>query len=103
MKTVKPSKERTAQKQRARRLMTEIRHVLVNVWNPIGLKDAFNLEHEYDCCVGPVATLLLSSASDDEIAEYLWRHGTEHIGLGLQKQEMYATVAALRKIDLSEY
>jgi hypothetical protein len=83
--------------------MADIRHVLVNVWDPIGLKDAFNLEgDEYDCCVGPVATLLLRHASDDEIAEYLWRQGTEHMGLDLQKQELYAIVAALRKIDLGE-
>src|SRR6185312_5682204 len=102
IEAVKPSKKGRTQKQRARRVMTDIRHVLVTVWDPIGLKDPINLEDEYDCCVGPLATLLLSNASDDQIAEYLWRQGTEHIGLDLRKQEMYATVAALRQIDLDE-
>jgi hypothetical protein len=89
-------------KHESRRIRTEIRHVLMNVWDPIGVKDEPNAQDEYDCCLGSLFTLLTTSATDDQIAEYLWRQGTEHMGLSLQIEAMYPTVAALRQIPLPE-
>ena len=87
-------------KQQLRRIRMDIRSVLLNVWDPIGIKDEPNAQDEYDCCVDHLVTLLTRGASDDEIAEYLWERGTEHMGLSLHREEMYQTVAALRKIEL---
>jgi hypothetical protein len=89
-------------KHESRRIRMEIRHVLLNVWDPIRVKDEPNTQDEYDCCLGSLFNLLTSSATDDQIAEYLWRHGTEHMGLSLHKEAMYPTVAALRQISLRE-
>jgi hypothetical protein len=89
-------------KHESRRIRTEIRGVLMNVWDPIGVRDEPNAQDEYDCCLGSLFTLLTTGATDDQIAEYLWRQGTEHMGLSLRKEQMYPTVAALRQISLSE-
>jgi hypothetical protein len=85
-------------KYESRRIRVEIRCVLWNVWDPIGVKDDPNAQDEYDCCLRS----LFKCASDDQIAEYLWQQGTEHMGLSLHKDAMYPTVAALRQISLAE-
>ena len=89
-------------KYESRRIRLEIRHVLLNVWDPIGIKGEPNAQDEYDCCLGSLFNLLTTNATDAQIAEYLWRQGTEHMGLSLDKEAMYPTVAALRQISLSE-
>jgi hypothetical protein len=89
-------------KNESRRIRIEIRQVLLNVWDPIGVKDEPNAQNEYDCCLGSLFHLLTSGATDDDIGEYLWRQGTEHMGLQLKKEQMYPTVAALRQIRLSQ-
>lgn len=95
-------KRQMIEKKQAQRIMADVRRVLLNVWDPIGVRDEPNAQDEYDCCVDPLVTLLTSNASDDQIAEYLWRRGTQHMGLSLNREEMYRTVAALRQIDLRE-
>lgn len=87
-------------KYESRRIRVEIRQVLLNVWDPIGVKNEPYAQDEYDCCLGPVFHLLTTGATDDEIAEYLWRQGTGHMGLSLRKDALYPTVAALRQISL---
>ncbi|MHB8540007.1 MAG: hypothetical protein ACYDCD_03565 [Candidatus Acidiferrales bacterium] len=88
-------------KQDSRRIRVEIRHVLLDVWDPIGVRNAPNAQDEYDCCLYPIFRLLTSGASDEQIAEWLWRQADEHMGLGgVRKEAMYSTVAALRKIKL---
>jgi hypothetical protein len=70
--------------------------------DPIGTKDAFVPQDEYDCCLGSLFHLLTTGATDDEIADYLWRQGTEPMGLDLRKENMYPAVAALREIPPAE-
>ena len=89
-------------KYESRRIRVEIRHVLMDVWDPIGVKGVPNAQDEYDCCLGSLFELLTNGASDDQIADYLWRQANEHMGLTRDKQDMYSTVAALRKIALPE-
>jgi len=87
-------------KYEKRRVKAEIRQILLNVWDPIGVRDEPNAQDEYDCCLGSLLNLLTTGAVDDQIAEYLWLQGTDHMGLTLQKEAMYPTVAALRQIAL---
>ena len=82
------------------RIRVDIRHVLLDVWDPIGVRDEPNAQDEYDCCLGSLFQLLTTGATDDQIADYLWKQGTEHMGLSLKREAMYPTVAALRKITL---
>jgi hypothetical protein len=87
-------------KYESRRIRVDIRHVLLDVWDPIGVRDEPNAQDEYDCCLGSLFQLLTTGATDDQIADYLWKQGTEHMGLSLKREAMYPTVAALRKITL---
>jgi len=87
-------------KYESRRIRTEIRRVLLDVWDPLGVREEPKAQDEYDCCLGSLFNLLTTNATDDQIADYLWRQGTEHMGLSLKKEGMYPTVAALRRIPL---
>ncbi len=87
-------------KSESRRIRVDIRHVLLDVWDPIGVKDVPEAQDEYDCCLDSLFHLLTTGATDDQIAEHLWKEGTEHMGLTLQKEAMYPTVAALRQVPL---
>ena len=74
-------------KHESRAIRVEIRRVLLHVWDPIGVRDEPNAQDEYDCCLGSLFHLLTTGATDDQIAEYLRRQGTEHMGLQLQKEK----------------
>jgi hypothetical protein len=88
-------------KQEAKRITSEIRLVLLDVWDPIGIKNEPDAQDEYDCCLGGLFRLLTTDATDDQIADYLSRQETEHMGLGtVQREAVCPTVAALRRIKV---
>jgi hypothetical protein len=88
-------------KYESRRIRVDIRHVLISVWDPIGIKDERNAQDEYDGYLGGVYQLLVSGASDEQIADHLWRIVTERMGLSAaRKADMADTVKALRGIEL---
>ncbi len=90
-------------KYESRRIRVDIRHVLMSVWDPIGIKDEPNAQDEYDGYLGGVYALLVSGASDGRIEEHLWQIVTERMGLsGAKKADMADTVKALREIKLKE-
>jgi hypothetical protein len=93
---------RAIDKKELKRLEGEIRKILVHVWDPIGVKNEPNAQDEYDCCLWDVFRLRTTQGTDEEITEYLFRQGTEHMGLDFRREELQATVHALRKIRLSE-
>jgi hypothetical protein len=89
------------QKKEWKRVLGEIRNVLVTVWDPIGIKDEPNAQDEYDSYLGPIFSLLTQRKSDEEIADYLVLLVNENMGLGgAKKEHMFATIHALRKIKL---
>lgn len=79
----------------------EIRQVLLKVWDPIGVGDIPECADEYDCCVGGVHSLLANGSTDEQIANYLWRQATEHMGLSITRESMKPTIDALRKISIT--
>ena len=89
------------EKHESRRIRVQIRHVLMEVWDPIGVKDAPHAQDEYDGYIGEVYDMLLGGASDSNLSEYLYWAVHENMGLGAATvADMSDTVAALRKIDL---
>jgi len=78
----------------------EIRRVLLNVWDPIGVGDIPECSDEYDCCLGDVYSLLTNGSGDDKIVDYLWKMANDHMGLSIPKESMVPTVDALRQIPL---
>jgi hypothetical protein len=88
------------EKYESRRIRVDICHVLMDVWDPIGVKNAPTAQDEYDMYIGGICELLVSGASDDAIANRLWKIVTDRMGLTTEKQDMMPTVQALRAIRL---
>jgi hypothetical protein len=90
------------EKYESRRIRVQIRHVLLNTWDPIGVKDEPNAQDEYDGYIGRLYELLTNNGSDPELIEYLYWAVHERMGLdGATRLDMAATVDALRKIPLA--
>ena len=87
-------------KYESRRIRADIRYVLMQVWDPIGVKDEPNAQDEYDSYLGSVYELLVGGASDDRIAEYLLSIVTDRMELPAKIGDMTETVAALRHIPI---
>jgi hypothetical protein len=86
----------------SRRIRVQIRHVLLEIWDPIGVKDEPSAQNEYDGYLGEVYELLTRQASDEAIQDHLWRIVTEGMGLDAAKRsDMLDTVNALRRIPLT--
>jgi hypothetical protein len=90
-------------KYESRRIRVEIRHVLMDVWDPIGIKYEPNAQDEYDGYLGGVYELLVGKASDEQIQDHLWRIVTERMALSAKKDDMADTVRVLRRIQLPQH
>jgi hypothetical protein len=60
-----------------KRVWTDVRRILHADWDPIG---APTPEDEYDCCAGPVVSMLFQKASQADIADFLEAEATGHFG-----------------------
>ena len=89
-------------KAESRRIRVLIRHVLLEVWDPIGVKDEPFARDEYDGYIGKLYELLVSHADDSQFIDYLHWAVHDHMGLDAAgKSDMEATVEALKKIPLT--
>jgi len=88
-------------KYESRRIRVAIRRVLLEVWDPIGIRDEPNAQDEYDSYLGDVFELLTTGAPDDELKAYLNWVSAERMGLRDAPDEIMAsTISALRNIRL---
>jgi len=69
-----------------------VRRVLIDYWDPIGVKDVPQAQDEYDTYVPGVLRLLQQGASADELAQYL--SDIASIEMGLMPVENRNRVAA---------
>ncbi len=76
-----------------------IREVLLDVWDPIGIKDEPNAQDEYDSYVGPVLSLLSSGATDDQLSDQLLNYVNNDMGLNARSEDMLPSIRALRAIE----
>jgi septation ring formation regulator EzrA len=71
----------------------------LDVWDPIGVKDAPNAQDEYDSYIGRLYELLVSKAPDVELVEHLYWAAHDSMGLSAaQRSDMVSTVEALKRI-----
>jgi hypothetical protein len=82
-------------KREFKEIQAEIRKVLMNEWDPIGVADIPEAQDEYDSYIPQVITLLLKSATPEEIAEYLSTVEAREMGLGLHSKNDLMPVAIL--------
>jgi hypothetical protein len=98
MSTPKPAID----KAESRRMRVLIRHVLLEVWDPIGIKDEPNAQDEYDGYIVKLYELLVSHADDSQFVDYLHWAVHDHMGLGAaSRSDMEPAVEALKKIRLT--
>lgn len=89
------------EKSASRLIRSQIRRVLLEVWDPIGVRNEQNAQDEYDGYVGEVYGLLVKKATDQEITERLLYIVRERMGLdAANSEDMQPTVKALREISL---
>ena len=87
--------------RRAREIHAEIGRVLLRHWDPLGVAEEPELADEYQAYIGGVYRLLVSDASDREIAEHLVRLETERLGYEDTPWRMLVpTVEKLRKLNV---
>ncbi len=92
------------EKYESRRIRVAIRHVLMDVWDPIGVKEEPNAQDEYDGYLGGVYELLVNGASDENIEDHLWRIVTERMELNAKKSDIRKsspTDSSARKFKLA--
>jgi hypothetical protein len=83
-------------RKRLREIEERIRNVLLHDWDPIEVANEPLAQSEYDSYVGGLYGLLTSGASEEEIADHLWRIETE--GMGLSRAEPSALLPVARKL-----
>ena len=87
--------------RRAREIQAEVGRILLRNWDPLGVSDDPEQSDEYTSHVGGVYRLLVSGASDREIAEHLVRLETEQLGYeDTPWRTLVPTVRKLRKLNV---
>ena len=69
------------QARQARGIEEQIRQILLNDWDPIGIREVPEAQDEYDSYVGGVYRLVADGASAVEVAKHLARIEGEQMGL----------------------
>lgn len=92
---------RVTSKENSRRIRVAIRHIFLDVWDPIGVGDSPYAQDEYDGYIGRTFELLTSNASDKELNDYLvWI--VERMGMDASRNSHADLIAALRALDLRD-
>jgi len=89
-------------KATSRRIRVQIRHVLLEVWDPIEIKDEPNAQDEYDGYVGPIFDLLADGATDEQVTDRLLYFVNNRMGLTAAAGHMLPTIRALRAIEFPD-
>ena len=74
--------------------------MLLECWDPIGIRDEPNAQDEYDSYINGVLNLLLHGASEKEISDHLWRIIEERINIHPQRGATERTVRELKGIPV---
>ena len=91
-----------AEKKEGRRIQTEIRRVLMERWDPIGISDQVACADEYDSYIGGALKLLFENGSDKDLAEYFRQIAREKMELTPDEDAIASTVKALREIPIKK-
>ena len=86
-------------KDKSREIRLRIRGVLMDAWDPIGVKDIPEAADEYDSYLGDVFELIERDAPITEISDYLRWVETHQMGLGgYPEAERDAVAASLKRL-----
>ena len=72
--------------ERARALHQKIKDVLLQEWDPIGVREIPEAQDEYDGYVPTIYTMLIARKPINEVFDFLLWLETEHMGLTADRQ-----------------
>jgi hypothetical protein len=99
MEVLEPRIENVMSIENSLTFRINIRKVLLEVWDPIGIRAVPQAQEEYDDYLGRITQLLVEEASDQEIVEYLYLIETQTLGLPEHDKALLLPAArALKKI-----
>jgi hypothetical protein len=76
----------------------EIQKILLNEWDPIGVKDIPEAVDEYDSYIPIIKNLIIGKSSQDQIFKLLQQIETQNIGLDSDAIHTMAIAAMLSKL-----
>jgi hypothetical protein len=80
-----------------------IRRVLLEEWDPIGVRDEPDAQEAYDGYTLALYGLLARGATDDDLAQYLAEVAMVWLGLGASTGDsLHAVIGALRRLGVRE-
>lgn len=74
-------------KLKLREAKRQIRKILLEYWDPIGVNDVPEAQDEYDNYLGKIFSMLETKASEDELISHLYWIETDHMGLTSRSKE----------------
>ena len=88
-------------KYESRDIRPRIRRVLLEVWDPIGVKDEPYAQDEYDMYIGEIYEILVNRDSDEKLVKYLRYVAEDRMGFSHSPKDILdETVKGLREIPL---
>ena len=75
--------------------------MLLDKWDPIGVRDVPEAQDEYDGYVGGVYRLLTTGVSVPELAEHLVRIERDSMGLSARRQACVDVASLLKQISIA--
>lgn len=88
-------------KDRIRATKLEMRKVLLEEWDPIGIRDEPGAQNEYDSYLGSLYSLLAEQASEREIAEHLRQIETERMNIRhVSEAQLLEVAKSLKKLTM---
>ena len=89
-------------KNRLREVKRQIRKVLLEEWDPIGIVDMGGPEDEYDAYIGPIFTALSKRSNQREVADLLRKIEMERMEYASENSDHLLQVAqSLLRIDVT--
>jgi hypothetical protein len=91
----------TSRTVQARAIQDAVRRILLEEWDPIGVRMVPEAQDEYDGYVGGIYRLLATGSTVDELAEHLVRIEHEAMGLSARKEVCIGVASRLMQIDIT--
>ena len=89
-------------KAKSKNIISSVRTVLVNDWDPIEIGDNSNLFDEYDSYIGPIITMLRQNSTVEELVAFLEK--TERTEMELSDvniKRLHDVAVKLKNINIS--
>jgi hypothetical protein len=84
-------------KQKYKEVISKIRFILLNDWDPIGISPNINLFDEYDGYISLILRMLLNGTDEKELSSILYKIEQD---IGIDRNIIYSNKAAHELIKL---